>query len=193
MEKSKKSLLLLEEALNNIELPRTNKLMVTSAYYSICMEHYRSIVTLIELQLYSSAGALLRSLFESYVKGLWFYHCSTTNDIDLLRKDKFKKSFGTLVSEIEGKKGKGLSIAKKNLWQTLNGLTHSGAGQVSRRISDRAIGSNFDELFIEDLKKFTNSYGLLVAGELALISNDRNAQNTVLEVQSVLGFSKLEL
>ena len=79
------------------------------------------------------------------------------------------------------------------MWRALNGLTHSGAGQVSRRISDESIGSNFDELFIEDVKKFTNNYGLLVAGELALISNDRNAQNTVLEVQETLGFSKLNL
>ncbi|WP_289284152.1 MULTISPECIES: DUF5677 domain-containing protein [unclassified Methylophaga] len=193
MEKSKKNLLLLERALHDIELPCNDKVMVASAYYSISMEHYRSILTLLEIQLYSSAGALLRSLFESYVKGLWFYYCSNTEDIVRLRKDKFEKPFSMLVSEIEDKKGKGLSTAKKNLWRALNGLTHSGAGQVSRRISDESIGSNFDELFIEDVKKFTNNYGLLVAGELALISNDRNAQNTVLEVQETLGFSKLNL
>ncbi|MCW7952016.1 hypothetical protein BC462_23695, partial [Vibrio parahaemolyticus] len=193
MEKSKKNLLQLEEALNHIELPRTDKVMVASSYYSICMEHYRSILTLLELQLYSSASALLRCLFESYVKGLWFYYCSDAKDIDRLRKDNFEKPFGVLVNEIEKKKGKGLSTAKKILWGTLNGLTHSGAGQVSRRISNDTIGSNFDELFIEDVKKFTNSYGLLVAGELALISNDRKAQNTVLEVQGTLGFAKLDL
>lgn len=193
MEKSKKNLHLLEEALSNIKLPRTDKVMVASAYYSICMEHYRSILTLLELQLYSSAGALLRSLFESYVKGLWFYYCSNTEDISRLRNDKFEKQFGVLVSEIEGKIGKGLSTAKKNLWRALNGLTHSGAEQVSRRISDEAIGSNFDELFIEFVKNFTNDYGLAVASELALISNNRNAQKAVLEAQGILGFSKLDL
>ncbi|EDL70828.1 DUF6988 family protein [Vibrio campbellii] len=193
MEKSKKNLLQLEEALNHIELPRTDKVMVASSYYSICMEHYRSILTLLELQLYSSASALLRCLFESYVKGMWFYYCSGPKDIDRLRKDNFEKPFGALVSEIEKEKGKGLSTAKKILWRTLNGLTHSGAAQLSRRISGEVIGSNFDELFIEDVKKFTNSYGLLVAGELALISDDRKAQTAVLEVQRALGFATLDL
>ncbi|OOF03108.1 DUF6988 family protein [Salinivibrio sp. MA607] len=193
MEKSKKNLLQLEEALNHIELPRTEKVMVASSYYSICMEHYRSILTLLELQLYSSASALLRCLFESYVKGMWFYYCSDAKDIDRLRKDSFKKPFRALVSEIEKEKGNDLSTAKKILWETLNGLTHSGAEQVSRRISDEMIGSNFDKLFIEDVKNFTNSYGLLVAGELALISEDRKAQTAVLEVQRALGFSTLDL
>ncbi|HHF0484579.1 TPA: DUF5677 domain-containing protein, partial [Vibrio antiquarius] len=193
MKKSKNNLLQLEEALNHIELPRTDKVMIASSYYSICMEHYRSILTLLELQLYSSASALLRCLFESYVKGLWFYYCSDAKDIDRLRRDKFEKPFGALVSEIEETKGKGLSTAKKHLWRTLNGLTHSGAGQVSRRISDETIGSNFDEPFIEDVKRLTNNYGLLVAGELALISNDRKAQSAVLEVQEALGFVKLDL
>lgn len=193
MEKSKKNLLQLEEALNHIKLPRTDRVMVASSYYSICMEHYRSIITLLELQLYSSASALLRSLFESYVKGMWFYYCSNAKNIDRLRKDEFEKPFGALISEIENEKGKGLSNAKRILWRTLNGLTHSGAGQVSRRISGEVIGSNFDERFIEDVKNFTNNYGLLVAGELALISNDRRAQNVVLEVQKALGLSKLDL
>ncbi len=190
MNKSKESLLLLENALNNINLPRTNRVMIASSYYSICMEHYRSILSLIELRLYSSACALLRCLFESYVKGLWFYYCSEEKDIGLLRNDKFEKKFSVLVKDIESKKIKGLSTAKKNNWGTLNGLTHSGAGQISRRISGDNIGSNFDEDFIKDTISFANNYGLLVAGELALISDDKVAQAAVLEVQDVLSMEK---
>ncbi|WJG23730.1 DUF6988 family protein [Vibrio furnissii] len=190
MEKSKRNLLQLEEALNHIQLPRTDRVMVASSYYSICMEHYRSILTLLELRLYSSASALLRCLFESYVKGLWFYYCSTDADINLLRRDKFERKFGTLVDDIEKAKVKGLSSAKKNNWGTLNGLTHSGAGQVSRRISGDKICSNFDENFIQDAMRFANNYGLLVAGELALISDNKKAQSAVLEVQAVFSTEK---
>ncbi|KJQ88405.1 MULTISPECIES: DUF5677 domain-containing protein [Vibrio] len=190
MEKSKQNLVLLEKALDRIQLPRNDKVMVASSYYSICMEHYRSILNLLELRLYSSASALLRCLFESYVKGLWFYYCSSEDDIALLRTDKFEKPFGVLVKEIEEKKVKGLSNAKKNNWKTLNGLTHSGAGQVSRRISGHQIGSNFSEGFIEDTMKFANDYGLLAAGELALISNDKKAQDAVLQLQSSRSMEK---
>ncbi|WP_350586235.1 DUF5677 domain-containing protein [Pseudoalteromonas sp. RB2-MNA-CIBAN-0110] len=185
MDISKEKLLILENALNHIKLPRTDKVMVASSYYSICMEHYRSILILVELKLYSSASALLRCLFESYVKGLWFYYCSGECDIALLRKDEFKKQFGMLVKEIEEKKVKGLSNAKSNNWDILNGLTHSGAGQLSRRISGDQIGSNFNEAFIAETISFANDYGLLAAGELALISGDKTAQVAVLKVQDV--------
>ncbi|OOF20748.1 DUF6988 family protein [Salinivibrio sp. IB872] len=193
MEKSKRNLVLLEKALDRIQLPRNDKVMVASSFYSICMEHYRSILNLLELRLYSSASALLRCLFESYVKGLWFYYCSSEEDIALLRRDKFEKKLGVLVQEIEEKQVKGLSDAKKNNWKALNDLTHSGAGQVFRKISGHQIGSNFSDDFIKDTMKFANDYGLLAAAELALISNDRKAQTAVLEVKRALGFATLDL
>ncbi|AZG37079.1 DUF6988 family protein [Shewanella psychromarinicola] len=190
MEKSKQNLLLLEKALDRIKLPRSDNVMVSSSYYSICMEHYRSILILLELRLYSSASALLRSLFESYVRGLWFYYCSSDSDITLLKKDKFEKEFGMLVKEIEKNTVAGLLSAKKNNWGTLNGLTHSGAGQVFRRVSDDNISSNFDAGFIEDTMKFANNYGLLAAGQLALISGDKKAQAAVLEIKKASDIDK---
>jgi hypothetical protein len=192
MEKSKEILEKLESGLHGIELPNTNKVRVASSYYSLCMEHFRSIIMLTELKLYGSASSLLRCLFESYVKGLWFQYCSTEADVNSLRCDKFDRQFGSLVKEIEECNSEidfqlsKLSAAKKINWKNLNSLTHAGAAQISRRVSESEVGSNFNNEFIADMLRFSNNYGLLAAGQLALISGDTAAQDSVSEVSLLL-------
>jgi hypothetical protein len=192
MEQSKEILKKLESGLHEIELPNTNKVRVASSYYSLCMEHFRSIIMLTELKLYGSASSLLRCLFESYVKGLWFQYCSTEADVNSLRCDKFDRQFGSLVKEIEECNSEmdfqisKLSAAKKINWKDLNSLTHAGAAQISRRVSESEVGPNFNNEFIADMLRFSNNYGLLAAGQLALISGDTAAQDSVLEVSHLL-------
>lgn len=168
--------------------------MVTSSYYSICMEHYRSILTLVDLKLYGSASSLLRCLFESYVKGLWFQYCGSVEDIELLRCDKFNKKFGALVTEIEASRHgnvTGLSAAKKYIWGTLNNFTHSGPAQIARRVHESNIEPNYTDAFVNDVISFSNNYGLLAALQLALLSNDEKVQKQVLEVSELLGVKRL--
>lgn len=189
MQLSREVLIKLESGLNEIKLPKTEKVMVASSYFSICMEHYRSILTLIDLELYGSASSLLRCLFESYVKGLWFQYCASPEDIERLRRDKFKKTFSTLIAEIEANRDgnvTGLSNAKKHIWDSLNNYTHSGPAQIARRVSDQSIESNYTDGLVSDIRSFANNYGLLAAGQLALLSNDRSAQQHVLEASRLL-------
>ncbi|KAB7702922.1 hypothetical protein GBN26_03300 [Plesiomonas shigelloides] len=189
MEQAKQTLYLIEKSLDNIKFPPTDNVKTSAIFYSISMEHYRSILSLIELNLLSSASALMRPLFESYVKGLWFYYCATDNDIRKLHKDQFNRKFHVLVSDLEKIKPLGLSNAKQNLWPTLNSFTHSGAAQTSRRVSGNQIMSSFSNDFIRDAIAFASNYGLLAACELALISNDKKLQSTVLSIykNSVIG------
>ncbi|MBL4831261.1 MAG: hypothetical protein JKY55_15415 [Aliivibrio sp.] len=192
MDRTKEILLKLESSLNGIELPNTGSIMVASSYYSLCVEHFRSIVTLTELELYGSASSLLRSLFESYTKGLWFEYCSSEVDIELLNQDKFNKPFGLIVKEIDeyrnsfDNKISKLSVAKKLNWGNLNNLTHAGPAQITRRISGGSITPNYNEEFIKDMLSFSTNYGLLAAGQLALLSGNKTARNTVLEVSRSL-------
>ncbi|WP_368225742.1 hypothetical protein [Aeromonas sp. R1-1] len=179
----------LESGLNEIKLPRSEKVMIASSYFSICMEHQRSILTLIELKLYGSASSLLRCLFESYVKGLWFQYCALPQDIEKLRKNKFDKKFSALVIDLESSRNSnvtGLSNAKKHIWECLNNYTHSGPAQIAKRISGSNIEPNYTDGFVRDLISFANNYGLLAAGQLALLSNDKSAQQHVLEAAELL-------
>ncbi len=189
MQLSREVLIKLESGLNEIKLPKTEKVMVASSYFSICMEHYRSILMLIDLKLYGSASSLLRCLFESYVKGLWFQYCASSEDIEKLRRDKFKKTFSTLIADIEASRDgnvSGLSNAKKHIWDSLNNYTHSGPAQIARRVSGSSIEPNYTDDFVSDILSFANNYGLLAAGQLASLSNNKSAQQHVLEASQLL-------
>lgn len=186
---SREVLIKLESGLNEMQLPKTEKVMVAASYFSICMEHYRSILTLIDLKLYGSASSLLRCLFESYVKGLWFQNCALPQDIERLRQDKFNKKFSALIADIEGDRDDnviGLSKAKESIWKSLNNYTHSGPAQIAKRISGSNIEPNYTDGFVRDVISFANNYGLLAAGQLAFLSNDKGVQQHVLEASELL-------
>ena len=172
--------------LDGVKFEKTDRNIISSAFFSLCLEYHRSVIVLVEKKLYGAAGALLRSLFESYVKGLWFYSCAKDKDFNDLKKDKFNTTFYKIVEDIEKECGNGLSKPKTENWSALNSLTHSGLLQVGRRVNGSVIQSNYDEGFIRDMLSFSNNYALLSAGELAKISNDSSAQKCVLDVAQKL-------
>ena len=90
----------LDKSLNGITFVRNDKNTISSSFYSLSLEHHRSVIVLVEQKLYGSASALLRSLFEAYIKGMWFYYCATDIDFDHLKNDKFKKQFQYLIDDI---------------------------------------------------------------------------------------------
>lgn len=82
------------------------------------------------------------------------------------KKGKLERSFAELIGEIESKIGTPdgvLSQFKKTAWTALNGFTHTGFHQVSRRQSKGRIEGNYSE---EEL-----AIALGVAGALGLIAS----------------------
>jgi len=161
--------------LEGITTDPDDKFLFPGLFHSLVIEHHRSVIVLCERQLYSSAASLMRCVFESYVKGLWFAEFAKEADFEKLRNDTFKKDFHKLIKALEKKNNNGLKIAKDSYWLNLNSLTHSGTEQLSRRIKDDQIVSNFDEEFIQQMLSFTNTYALLSFGKIAEMSGDGNA------------------
>ena len=78
---------------------------VAGALFDIVLDHANAIMILIENEIYSSAYALARPLFEGFVRASWLLNCSTDDEIELLvEKDKFKKSFGEMLECVEKKR-----------------------------------------------------------------------------------------
>jgi len=166
----------INHSLEGIQMGADDKSLFPSLFHSLVIEHHRSIVVLVENCLYSSASSLVRCLFEAYVKGLWFAKCAKESDFEQLREDSFNKDFYKLVKGIDKVSNNGLSTAKERYWPNLNSLTHGGTAQLCRRLNGDEITSNFDEVFIKSILKFSDSFALLACGELVEISRDANAQ-----------------
>ena len=104
----------------------------------VSLEHQAAIALLHASELYGSSLALLRSETEALVRGLWLQHSATEEDLERFKRGKVKQDFQELIDGFEQKTGDGpgvLSGLKERAWKAMNGFTHTGYIQVSRRHS----------------------------------------------------------
>lgn len=65
------------------------------------MEHQKAIVLLMARSFYGSAFALVRILFEAYVRGVWLHQCASEAQLYDFERDKLGLGFQTLLDQIE--------------------------------------------------------------------------------------------
>jgi hypothetical protein len=156
-----------------ISLPGDERSLIASGCFDVALEHQAAIALLHSSGLPAPMFALLRVLTESLVRGLWLYRCATDSDIERFKKGTFDKKFGELVSSVESAIGTPngvLSNFKESAWKALNGFTHTGMIQVSRRHTPGRIEANYPEDEIKKALGVAGALGLIAAGVLIEIS-----------------------
>ena len=162
-----------------------NKGIVVLGYLSSSLEYHSSLYLLIEKRRFASASALLRSQFESYVKGIWFNHCSNDNDVERAHRDKFKKTFEDIVSDIEAHSAPGhedIRTIKNSHWGLLNGFTHTGQPQLARRFNGQNIQANYGNEFNISVLNFGDFFAFRAAIELLSLSSEEVEELQVREL-----------
>jgi hypothetical protein len=76
----------ISEQINELALPHVNKLKVPGLLFDLTLEHHAAIVSLVGLQINGSAFALLRSCFESFVRGHGFNAAQAIKNLKILLK-----------------------------------------------------------------------------------------------------------
>ena len=155
----------IDQRASGVTLPADERSLLAAGCFDVAIEHQAAIALLHSSELYGAALALLRILTESLVRGLWLLHCASDAELKQFKNGKVEKTFATLVAEVEAalQTPSGvLSQFKTTAWTAMNGFTHTGFHQVSRRHSPGRIEANYSE---EDLSK-----ALGVAGALGLIA-----------------------
>lgn len=180
----------IDQVLNGLPINRIDSCLIPVTFFATAIEHQKAVAVLTENGLYGSAASLLRSIFESYVKGLWFQLCAKEPDFKRLRNDKFEKKIHALIMEIDEVENKGLIAAKKEIWSVLNSLTHSGLSQLSRRIREAEIAPNYDAGFIRDVLRIASNYGFLSCIRVASISGKEEAIIESVRLSKKFGFPR---
>jgi hypothetical protein len=129
------------------------------------IEHHAAILLLLRSGLVGSGFALVRSLVEILVRGVWMTACATEAQVKKFREqDKIDLSFGGMSDAID--KTCGIDFFhdfKERSWDTLNSYTHTGILQLGRRFTgDKLEPSYKDAEQIEVLRTSTISILLLV-------------------------------
>jgi len=123
------------ETTGKISFPSTDRNRAAAACFAIAQEHHEAIVRLAELQLFASSFALLRVVFEAYVRGVWLYLCATDSEVGRFIALKEPPVLGDLLKAIDGHwmfVDTPLSGYKTENYRQLCAFTHTGGQQVMR-------------------------------------------------------------
>jgi hypothetical protein len=174
----------LSQRIEGLEISATDRNRISAGCFHLALEHHEAIVHLIRRNLFGSAMALVRPLFETYVRGIWLGKCASESELKEFQKGKIDKTFGELVADIEGHEGYNVGVlaqVKKNSWSAMNDFTHGGVLQVIRRITADSITPNYTAEEIGETVTFAGAIGLLSTSEVALIAGRTDIASELLE------------
>ncbi len=156
---------------NEIEMWQTDKNRAAAASFVIAQDHHVAIVFLMKNRFYSSSFALLRSLFEAYLRGLWLKHCAS--DEQVLAFFRGGEPPKTMVADIESNEGftSGvLSRIKKENWSVMCEFTHTGGLHLLRWQSRDGEEPTFGSTELEECLNCAELFGAMAGLELVQLS-----------------------
>jgi hypothetical protein len=159
----------------NIDLPRTERVRAATTCFVVAQEHHESIVRLSVHQLFASSFALVRIAFDAYVRGVWLSLCATDREVEKFIAGKEPINIGLMVLEIE----KGslyddsfLSSYKKQSYKWMCDFTHTGGLQVERW-SGEEIAPNYPIEEVLEVIATSESISLLALLGIITLIEDR--------------------
>jgi len=188
--KSEELIQWLDKHIDGIEISSEERTRLAAGCLDTALEHHQAILLLVSRSLFGSAFALVRLLFEAYIRGIWLHRCASDSELELFKAEKLDKKFGTFIQEIERIEGFEecvLSNAKLKSWSAMNSYTHTGFMQIVRRNTASAIEPNYTEGEILEALNFANAIGLLSALEISHLAGSEELANSILEQAKGIG------
>lgn len=174
----------LDKKIDGLEISSEDRFRVAAGCLDMALEHHKSLVLLIANDLYGSAMALVRLVFESYIRGCWLAYCATEAQIRKFLDDKLDKEFFELIADIEKHEAFNagtLSLVKETSWTVMNSFTHSGFMQIARRNTSTSIVPNYTDEELIDAIETGDSFSLLTAIAIADLAGDEKLAKEVFE------------
>lgn len=165
----------LDHQVDGIQFKADKRTAFSAPCFDVAVEHHKAIVLLIANNISGPALSLVRLLFESYIRGLWLFHCASDAEIDRFSDDEWVATFAEMLSAVEkteGFKSGILSEAKSRSWKAMNSYTHTGMQQVGQRRLDNSVQANYSEDTLIAAVDFSCAIGCLVAIAICDLAND---------------------
>lgn len=139
--------------------------IVVIAFIAQGIEQHAAILLLLRCGLVGSGFALVRSIIEILVRGVWVTTCATDPQVKRFRdQDKIDLTFGGMADAIDKACGIDYFLDfKTKYWETLNSYAHTGMLQLGRRFTGENLAPSYkDGEQIEVLRASTIAVILLV-------------------------------
>ena len=180
----------LRELLARPEYPSDPKTRWVIASLDIAIEHQEAILLLIKSELFGSALAMLRIVFDTLLRALWINGVATDEQIKQAWDDELKWQHISVGDEVEQnyfpdlgnqteKRVKVLQGLKK-MWPAMCSLTHSGGLQIASRFTNGELKPNYLESTIRNVMIVTNQWLMLVSALFFLsMGHNREAKEAL--------------
>lgn len=174
----------LARELNDLSIDATLRNRLAGGCFSVTQDHQCAITLLLDEKMFASAFALLRPLYESYIRGLWLAHCATEEHVERFKQADEPPKIAAMLAAIEGLDAYSagtLSRFKAESWSAMCSYTHTGSRQVLRWQTEAAIEPNYPPEEICEVAKASTSYALLSAVGMANLAEDEPLAHKILE------------
>ncbi len=163
--------------LHDVTINDTTRNRVVAACFAVALDHFDAVLALLgrNPKIYSSAFALTRLVFESYIRGMWLKYCATDDEIENFSNGTFKlPKTPKMIDAIEtagNLDGKQLSSTYLKDWKHLCDYTHTGTLQVQRWNKLESVEPNYSDDEAIEVIHFTKVYALLAVRRLLTIGH----------------------
>ncbi|MDE0411536.1 MAG: hypothetical protein OXI37_04895 [Gammaproteobacteria bacterium] len=174
------------EQLNNLRipsLPHDQRLQISTSCLHLAIEHSQAIIVLVDSELYGSALALQRPLFEALTRGIWLRYYATNKEVADAIQDKFPKIDKLIQNSLppyNQKDSSPLQALKEKWWRVLCSYTHPGSQQLYARLSSTGLCSNYECDEVMTALLWSDMAHLFSGMELALASSNELLAKTFL-------------
>jgi hypothetical protein len=175
------------------------RLTLPLAYLRLSLDHHRAIILLMKNELYGSAMALVRPVFEEMIRAHWVADekCASNAQVDqVAENDDFKfpnmndmtKAVDQAYSDPTSEKPPTFfQQTKKDAWNAINSYTHSGLLQLARQFSGDRVEAKYPEQdLISGLN--TSTASILLLGCLVATRTGQHPEAD--EIEKLFDFGK---
>jgi hypothetical protein len=179
----------IEQQVYNQQLPDTVRARLAGTCFLVTQEHHQAILLLLSQThpLHAPAFALVRPVFDTYLRGLWLAHCATDADLERFGQGGNPPKMPAMLTAIEQAPGLDsgqLSDIYNQSWSAMCAYTHTGSQQVLRWSASDTIQPNYSNAEIDEVLSFTGALALLsTLGLAAIAANELLAESVLVKAQ----------
>lgn len=152
----------------DLPLPGDDRTRLSAGLLQLAQEHHASIVILIQHQQYGSAFALLRPLYEAYVRGVWLARVASEREFSRFQRDEnfSLKDLASKVSVLPTFDGTNFAGLAGRALNAMHSYTHNGYLASVRRQSPDAIEPAYEMAEIREVLEVAQVLGVLATAEI---------------------------
>jgi hypothetical protein len=172
----------LDEVLITSDMPN---IKAAATLLTVTIDHAQGIRILLDKGAYPSAAALMRVVFETYIRAMWLRECANEKQVEtFINKDKVVSTegksipFKSLVKAVEASHNLPayLSEIQANVWSGLNSLTHGGNIQLARNFDGKTIRHCYDNELVNEVIEFSTMLTCLAFSGILDLANNKNGE-----------------